>query len=470
MYPYPSDSLYCPIDALPDLLYDAVCEVHALDDDIPAQALLTDVIAVSASVVHQCHDVRGLDKRVMPTTINTLAVIPTAVGKGSSYREFFQLLRKPVPEVSNANPHNSREVFHASFHRLPVQKADVGVAAGMDAYEDYGMQDISFRALMEILNGRHRSTTIQHEDGWGFLQSDLLARHPDKLSQFWSGVEMIRHKVHRVDLLALDARCSLGFRIQPELFDPYMQRTGGVSYHQGLWPRAFAAHYDPAQKLPFPAVSPTSRDGLACLGKRLRALLVQGAEHWNNGASERIFVELDDDAAAFMLELRFHMKAWLERDYADVRAAAGRAWENTLRLAAVFHVVCGNSERISRELAERAWTVVQWSLTQHRIILARAFPPKSAALCVTRNTATKKARASRPIENARALMDCIELVCSKHNQEWALLSEVEPLTGLPSRTLTAAWKWLVLKELVVFHGIGARASVSVNRYSNRGTL
>lgn len=209
--------------------------------------------------------------------------------------------------------------------------------------------------------------------------------------------------------------------------------------------------------------------GLAALNARLKALLVEARQHWQSGHKRRKLVELNLEAQAFMCELQYRTKQWQVREYADINAATARAWEKTLRLAAVFHVVSANTGAISLKTVQRAWEIVEWSLTQHRLILMEVNQTKTNGAQSPRDAAVRT-KAPRPNQSALSLKACIEEVCCRRNTQWVSISDIEALTDLPPMKLTKAWAWLTFKREVVVQGVGARASVSINRYPNQGSL
>ena len=439
MYPFPRYRPYCPIDALPDLLYDAAYHLHRQEPDIPPGVLLTDAIAAAAAAVHLSYDVAGPDGRLMPCTINTLAVCRSGLGKGTSYHGFF----KPFYDFENDG--DGSELL---------------------------LQEVSYRALTEALHGAGHSVSIQHEDGDSFLENPLLKKYPDKLTQLWSGKPPIKHKVRGVSLEAKDARCSFGMRIQPKIFYPFLIRTDRKTFVLGLWPRAIAVCYDPAKfnepsiVLPLPSGVP----GLNPLHDRLRVLLARARERSSNGEVARQPLALDDSAAAFMVELKYRIKQW-GSEYDDIEEARDRAWENTLRLGAVFHVMCGDQELITLEMVQRAWDIVEWSLSQHRKIFVQAIAsPSAAPKSVLSLTPVQVASKARPAQDAQLLKEWIEKVTDRQGDDWVSVREVEELSGLAGRRLATAWKRLEFEGMVVRRLRRGQACVQLLRYPSLGVL
>jgi len=463
LHPFPDMSRECPIDALPDLLFSAACEVRQLEDDVPAECLLMDAIAACAVPVQRLYDVVGLDYRHMPTTIFMLTLAPSGRGKGTSYREFF----KPLIEHNRQAGLAAREVRarKRSFEKtgLPVD--------GLEFREPDGrmLTMISYRALMECLDGVARSVSINDEDGGSFLESDLFIRMGGSLTKLHSGFDL-DHVVKDVDLTAIDGRCSLGIRLQGEVFYPEMKRTNNKSFHQGIWGRAVVACHDPKRFGPCKIHTPTSwpGGGLKEFHRRIKDLMDKANKKQAKGELVRDKIVLGDEARAFMVELKFRLKGWRETCYdAQIEPAVNRAWENTLRIAAVFQIVCGEGTEISLEMVRRTWAIVQWSLTQHQMIFVDVIKPEPqlpearAVRPFAKHwpAKVKLPKQPRPIQDARWVLDCLYVVSGGRGE--ASIAEVATLAGLRGPRLETALAWLKVNQAVEIVGRGENAVMRI---------
>jgi hypothetical protein len=459
LHPFPDMSRECPVDALPDLLFGAACEVRRLEDDVPAECLLMDAVAASVIPVQRLYDVVGLDYRHMPTTVFMLALAPSGRGKGTSYREFF----KPLIEHNRQAGSAAREIRARKRSRekdgLPMD--------GLEFREPDGrmLTMISYRALMESLAGTARSVSINDEDGGSFLESDLFTKMGGRLAQIHSGLDL-DHVVRDVDLGAIDGRCSLGIRLQGPVFYPEMKRTNNKSFVQGIWGRAIVACHDPKRfgthRIHMPTCWPG--DGLDELHRRLKDLMDKADKKQAKGESVRDRIVLGADARAFMVALKFRLKDWRATCYDEqIEPAVNRAWENTLRIAAVFQVVCEGAGEISLEMAQRAWTIVQWSLTQHQMIFVEALKPepkppmaRTGAPFTKPWPATVKApKQPRPMQDARCVLECLDMVSG--GRRVALVAEVATLAGLRGPRLETALAWLKHSQIIEIVGKGEGA-------------
>lgn len=441
---YPDLRPAWPIDPLPEPIRGAVLFAIARKG-IPAAVAITDALGAAAAVVHCGFDCIAPDGESLPATLNTCAVAPSAAGKGRSIRFFFrhfleaQKGRRSWP-VEDAERCDARE----APPRKPLVEAMIN--------------RLSFPRLMKEIDGVGMSLTIQREEGASFLKTDLFKHDTDALTQLWSGDPPLDHFVMGNELVAVDARVSLGFRIQPELMYDYLRGPGRLTYKLGFWPRTIAGCHDP-KLFPENERSPPTGGRLAsstAFHDRMEELAT-----WTNSlraidAEGRMGVKLDSEAAAFMLELEYRMRNWKGAYYQDIEEAAGRAWENTLRLAVVLHVFCTGSGEVTLDMAQRAWAVVEWSLSQHRLIFieAPAIHVRNQGIGIGRlapspigriaPAAPRPVKLPRPLQDAQWVLTCLNRL--SFNVRHPLLRDVRLLAGLPENRLSAALEWLKLER------------------------
>lgn len=168
-----------------------------------------------------------------------------------------------------------------------------------------------------------------------------------------------------------------------------------------------------------------------------------------------------------MHELKVRLKDWRETYYAEIEPAASRAWENTLRIAAVFQIVCGEGKEISLEMVQRAWAIVQWSLTQHQMIFVDVFKPEPKLPAVSAAgpfakpwpAKLKSPKQPRPIQDAQWVLDCLCTVSGGCGQ--ALVADVATLAGLRGPRLETALAWLKVNQAVEIVGRGENAVMRI---------
>ncbi|RYD81556.1 MAG: DUF3987 domain-containing protein, partial [Verrucomicrobiaceae bacterium] len=323
------------------------------------------------------------------------------------------------------------------------------------AFTKYISGKVTYASLVEHLGGFNKNLTMQREEGKSFLQTDLFKNDTDALTQLWSGFPPLDRMVRGKEVRAVEARCSVGFRIQPVFMEEYLRKQGKLSYKLGFWPRAIAGCHDPER---FPENSICQVPGWDCSPEQFQLQLKTIAARLDKRKfTHRVLVKLSMEAKAFMLELEHILAGWKGTEYPDIQEAVGTAWENTLRVATVLHVFCTGYGTVSREFTERAWKIVQWSLYQHQLIFVESLrtssPYSPHDLTVSPPYKPyrfpKAPKTPRPMENATLVLDCLHKLFDSDRDLIAFpLDDLRVLTGLNARLFATAMAWLELDNQV----------------------
>jgi hypothetical protein len=423
-----------PVEKLPPLFYDAV--IHACrQTGAPPEVVVSDTFALTSTHTQRLFKVKGFNGSVMPLTLNTLSLAPTAIGKGESYRMFFQ-------------------------QRNELEISELTQPAGALTIEDLLLQDVTPSALMSKLAGHGKSASIQLEDGYSFLYSLLMKRNfISKLPQVWSGPPSLKLVQHRGNYDAFEPCVEIGLRIQADLFYLFLMTDKSVSRHLGLWPRFLTFCYDPQQfpVTPWYAEAGPSMASSIPLMERLGVFRCAAPD--SNEPAREVLV-MDTYANAYLREIAYWVKGQMNGEFHDIQDAAGRAAENTLRLASNFHVVCQGYGPISREMIERAWAFVYWSLCQFRnvFVLSIQSPPKPARL-------KEPKRPKLPSHHRRLqadtqfLIECIGARSGHFVYGKVPLAEAILLTGYSKARFLRALYWLATAGYIETEGDEARGTI-----------
>lgn len=417
MYPQPYP--HCPLERLPPLLWGALNYVSQCAE-APPEIVLADIFAVSATLTQRLFKVKGLNGSLMPLSLNTLSLAPTTSGKGESYRRFFQ-----APLEIEAGQ---------SIPRI----AEVTI-------DDLLLQEVSPSALMAELDGYGKSASIQMEDASSFLRSGLTM--PDFISDLtraWSGPSsMKRGRKHSMGN-AREICLSIGLRLQPDVLYPELKRDKGRSRSLGFYPRFLTFNHDPAR---FPAtpwqLPPADISDYQAFMDRLHALLLSpNAPEESSEPTRRVLV-MDTHAHAHLQHIAHWLKAEMNGQFNDIQDAAGRAAENTLRLASNFQVVCEGEGPISYDMIDRAWAFVQWSLTQYRqvFVLALQPPPKLVKLKPPKPPKLPPHQ-KRLLEDMQFMLECIAVCSYSIPDQWVRQQDVAHRTGFTLERFLKTLLWL----------------------------
>ena len=447
LFPHPRPC--CPVDALTDPLREAVLYAIVKKGVPPAIALIDAIAAISA-VVHCGYDCVTPDGDLMAASIYTLTSAPSVTGKGTSYRVFFrhftqtqkrEMAERAKPKLVKTNP------LEASVNTR--ESPNVTLVEAL-------VSEMTYYALLQALHGHGRNVAIQDEDAASFFESELFKSKLSRLTQAWSGNPPLSRAFHSKELFALDARCSIGLRTQPGILDEVPRSRLQLAINVGFFPRFIVGCHDPYR---FPMnesyhVYQAGQPSDNAYQARMTSLALIINSRNLTGYAGRVRVELDTDATAFMHELSWRMKQWMNTCYADIREAAGRAWENTLRLAVDLHVFCLGDGKVSREYVERAWAVIEWSLSQHRLIFIES--PRTArgtGMTVQPTTARpvrvwqpKPLKPPRPLQDAQWFMTCLSRLWAPNRQ--TTVHEVNQLAALSPKRLASTLKWIELERMV----------------------
>lgn len=455
--PFPNLRPVCPCDALPDPLKEAV--LYAIvNKGVPPAIALIDALAAAAAVIHCGHDCVTPDGEPMPATLFTLCAAPSISGKGTSYRIFFkhftQTLRRYKADFAKPRRLKSNTLEATLNDRAPAPSSRHGV--------EMLLSEMTYFSLLKALDGEGRNVAIQDEDAASFFDSELFKRHSNRLTQVWSGDPPLSKAYGNSQLDAVDARLSIGLRTQPGIQSEVPEAILRKAIKIGLFPRFLVGCHDPKQS-PWNEsyhADPRGEFSDREFQARLASLAFMTNARNSEGFAGRVPVELDTDANAFMLELSFRAKQWLDTDFADIREAAGRAWENTLRVAVVLHVFCLGEGKVSRDYVERAWAIVEWSLSQHRLIFVEslgltqstAMPVQATPIRQVRVAQSKPSKVPRPLQDAQWLLYCLGRLSLPARP--VTVHELNQLALLPPLRLKGALKWLELEGTVrlIAHG------------------
>lgn len=447
--PFPDHQPICPIDQLPEPLRSVALHLITAKR-VPAAIALTDALSAAGAVVHCGFDCQAPDGGVLPATINTCALAPTATGKGRSYGVVFE-------QFINAKKARVR------LARQGTDARDPSLQKRLPRVETLITQAISFRSLMETLDGTGMNMTLQREDGSSLLETDLFKKHTDALTQLWSGNPPLDWQVRGATLEASDARGSVGFRIQPDLMYDYVAKSGRRDREVGWWPRSIVGCHDPKR---FPENesydAPSGRHHAGDYQARVVALIAQINARYDSGDFSRTPICLDFHAMTYMSALEYQMINWAASEYEDIEDAAKRAWENTLRVAVVLQVFCADPRtHVTLDMVKRAWKIVEWSLSQYRWVFVDAPAKHSDKAIAKAEAASKKpvnnwtkgkstpAKKLRTWQNADFILTCLDRASDRDLLFLsAPLEEVFQLSDISRNSFESALAWLKIEEKV----------------------
>ncbi|MBM7124407.1 DUF3987 domain-containing protein [Dyella flava] len=357
----------------------------------------------------------------MPLSVNTLSITPTASGKGESYRKFFQAAIE-IEVGQSTSPVNDMTI------------------------DDLLLQDVSPSALMAELDGHGKSASIQMEDAYSFLRSGLTK--PDFISELpraWSGPRSMKRGRHNRQKSASEACLTIGLRIQPDVLYPELKRDKGRSRSLGFWGRFLTFNCDP-ERFPVTPWQPVPSDisDYRTLMNRLHALLSTTNDSEQSEEPTRKVLTMDTGAHAHLRHIADWVKGQMLGQFHDIQDAAGRAAENTLRLASNFQVVCAGEGPISYDMIDRAWAFVYWSLTQYRQVFVLAMQPPPKPVKLEQSKPPKLLHHQKRLHEDMQFMLSSIAACSRPTiNQWVCQQDVAHRMGFNKERFLKTLLWLV---------------------------
>lgn len=297
----------------------------------------------------------------MPLALYCLGIGPTVCGKSAAMRLLYKIIRE-------------------FDHALERRRAENAEWRGHPAFRDILQKDVTWSSLIEALEGAGLGLTIEDDDCFDLLKSDVMKRR-GKLNRFFDG--SVKESLIRRDhdrLVAYYPSVGICGLVPPDIYQDYQLATRNSDRKSGLASRILFAHTTQQRGPTMPHLQTPALDKFHLLAawfleQRLQRLLA--------GETDRVMLSLSTEAEACWEELKRGIEARAASGFHAYQDSAGRATEKTWRIAAILH--CYQSvpvpaaptdplpaiPAIPAETIRQAWAIVEWSLGQ----FSRVFPP-----------------------------------------------------------------------------------------------
>ena len=440
MHELPRFNSKVPLDALPSPLYEiAQWALHETGAH-PAN-VLTDILACASTATHGCFELKLRTGKPMPLSLITIMLMKTGGSKGRCYDYCMgPIIDRDVSRLGNMQTPGSRSTGDGLLL----------------------ISNPTYAALMDRLRGHERCVSFQAEEGKTFFRGQV-ADVLDVVTQLWSGNAIVGDEKHGETMLALKARFSCGVRIQDDIFWPIQLRNNDELRSIGFCGRAIVGWaemepHEPTNAKLSPAVF---KDPMPAYAESLNSILDEADGRREAGSIVRIQLQLSPEAERFTDDVKRHIDTSLHHEYAEIQDAARRAWENTVRIAGIFHVVCGCQGKISVEMAERAWQIVRWSLGQFQLI----FVEREKCLVQKKKDEQAARKADQACElrklHGEKLVRCIAQLCHHHRAVAVPTSLVREFCSIGA-AFNSVLIQLEMEGVVMKYGAGRKQLIGIH--------
>lgn len=398
-----------PLDALPDAIKAAVCEVH---DFVQAPVAMVATSAIAAlSLVGQSHyDVMRAEKLTGPTGLYLLTIADSGERKStcdgfftSTVREWEQKQReayKPILERYKAD-YAAWEAERQGRLSAITQAGKTGKDANHLKAElrdhEAAMPtqpvvprmiyaDATQEALAHSLgNGWPSGGLLSSEAGVIFgghgMSKDAITRNLATLNVLWDAAPLQVDRRGAPPFVLHGARLTIALQVQEPTLRDFFAKSGDLARGTGFLARFLLSWPESTQgSRPFKE-SPPYWPALAVFNRRMAALLDKGAPLDDEGRLAPPMMKLAPDAKqswiAFYNDVESQLRAGGELH--DVRDVASKIADNAARLGALFQLFEDGTAIMSDDNMTRAIRIAAWHLTESRRFFGELAIPEDEA-------------------------------------------------------------------------------------------
>lgn len=377
-----------PIEALPRIIRDAVLEVH-LNDRIPVAALAPFAIGVAGLFPQGWADVQGLEGKKISLALYLAITTDSGDDRIAIVNRFTSSL-KAIDEASYLEDEKAKIEFKAKLRiwkgegkafdkkvsKLKVDgKCTEHLQAEIEEHERREpvaprpsriiFDDITGRAFIDALQGDGQIAAVIADES-AQLMKNRLFRQLVNLNNTLDGSMVRLEGAGGGGVVTRNARVSIILMIQRSVRDAYLsEHINGPHGANNMAPYLFA---DPSSMKKGGTMTDKVPLWLAldCFHDRVNAMNAKRSSMTSEGVNNRIVVELDDDALELLLDFRNAVEERIKPGGAlnDIVGFASQAPGNACRMAAVFHCFTEQQGKLTRDMLQRAITIMMWHIVQ----------------------------------------------------------------------------------------------------------
>lgn len=461
-----------PLDALPDAIRAAVCEVH---DFVQAPVAMVATSAIAAlSLVGQSHyDVMRAEKLTGPTGLYLLTIADSGERKSTcdgfftrAVGEWEQKQReafKPILERYRAD--------HAAWEAERRGKLDAITKAGKEGKDtsrlkvelrDHEAAMPSQPVVPRMIYADATQEALAHGLGTGWPSGGLLSseagvvfgghgmgkesitRNLATLNVLWDAAPIQVDRRGAPPFVLRGARLTIALQVQEPTLRDFFAKSGDLARGTGFLARFLVSWPESTQGYrPFKE-APAHWPALAVFNRRMAALLDKDAPLDDEGRLDPPMMKLAPDAKRSWIAFHDGVESQLRAggELHDVRDVASKIADNAARLGALFQLYEDGSAILSDDNMARAIRITAWHLTESRRFFGElAIPEEDASAMrldawladhfrrnrtsyisrrdLQRNVTPTRLRNKKPLDEAlKALADAgrIRLIRASRNQ------------------------------------------------------
>lgn len=380
-----------PVDALPPELADLVREIQSkvqAPDALIAMAVLSAISLPCQPIV----DVRLPSGQVRPVAVNVLSIGESGERKSA----VDGIVTAPIHAHDEARAVKYKDDLDHHIGKMRVWQAKGQMLEGklrkalhqeeatdeverqLEAHEkekplrprlrQFVRQDISERALIDVLEGDCESIALITDEGEAILKGSAMATFSVH-NRGWDGAKNLTLDRGRgVHVVARNPRLTMSIMVQPIVLKDYLRRHGDLARGSGFWARMLVGAPASTQGWRFVYWYNEQWVHLHGFHARVKELLEEYDRRLADGPIKREVLEFSPDAVARWIGMSNQIEAMLQPfGYLnDIKDFASKAMEITGRIAALLHFFTKIEGKISSNALHCAFSIVGWHIDEFK--------------------------------------------------------------------------------------------------------
>lgn len=399
-----------PIDALPDVIKAAICEVLDFVQCPPALAASSALSALSVSAQHLAN-VRRSESLTSPVSLYFLTVAESGERKTACDGYFSGAIKAYENEQAElAKPDLKNyaaaiNTWQAKIDGLTAKIKELTKAGKTTFFIEQELQDLthdepvkprvprllygdstSEQLAYSLAHNYPSAAIISSEAGVVFgshsMTGDGTMRNLSLLNVLWDGGTHTIDRRTSDSYQVRDVRLTMGLAVQYDTVKSFFERSKNLARGTGFAARFLIAQPKSTQgNRPFKE-APPAFPKLAVFSRRVTDMLNNTPLINDNGGINPPTLDLSTDAKTAWIMIYNTIELELKQggDCVDIRDVASKAADNVARLAALFHVFeHGASGLISSDHIERAGSIVEYHLLEAKRFLGDVATPSTVS-------------------------------------------------------------------------------------------
>lgn len=388
------DPVEYPLDALPNLIRDAVMEVGAYVK-APIPLLATSALSAISLAIQAHVDVERAPQLVGPSSCYFLAIAESGERKTTCDR-FFHLAIQEFEEsvdrdakpglvefkakhaVWEAHCNGLKDAIKTQFKRGEsadiqdqelaeiVKNEPISPRVARMTYGDATPEKLALELSTKWPSGAVISSEAGTVFGSHGMSPDSAMRNMGLLNQLWDGVPTRIDRKTSESINTRGARFSMGLQVQETTVRQFFDNSKGLARGTGFLARFLMSWPESTQGFRLFSDPPESWLGYNKFNNRITEILKQDIPRDSDGILNPVVLKLNSEAKEYWV--RFHDSIEIQlrsgKKYYDVRDLASKTADNAARLAALFHYFSADTGQIDICAMRSGALIAEWHLNE----------------------------------------------------------------------------------------------------------